>query len=331
MKKINWLYVIVACFLASCGSVQSFTFDELIPAETSFPEQLSTVAVVNNMVPIPSPKSSLLTLGSLEGDGKTTAESLAHGLADSHYFRQVIICDSALQGKTVVPFRGHRMLTSQEVDRLSAELGVDMLFTLDRVAIRTEKKQIVYQQVTVPFNVLEVQYVPTLSVYIPGRERPMRVVTLRDSVFWDIDPSLSDKALVEEISQRASSLLASHLVPHWENTTRLYFNGGSPEMRDAAVSLNENDWEGARSLWMALYESRKKGSLKLKAAFNTALACEMLGDMDKAMEWLSKAKALAKPNTEEEKIIGFYASLLDKRKGELPKLKLQMNRFQNKF
>lgn len=170
-------------FLASCGSVQSFTFDELIPAETSFPEQLSTVAVVNNMVPIPSPKSSLLTLGSLEGDGKTTAESLANGLADSHYFRQVIICDSALQGKTVVPFRGHRMLTSQEVDRLSAELGVDMLFTLDRVAIRTEKKQIVYQQVTVPFNVLEVQYVPTLSVYIPGRERPMRVVTLRDSVF----------------------------------------------------------------------------------------------------------------------------------------------------
>lgn len=331
MKKISWLYVIVACFLASCGSIQSFTFDELIPAETSFPEQLSTVAVINNMVPIPVPKNNLLTLGSLEGDGKAMAESLANGLADSHYFDQVIICDSALQGTTVIPFRGHRLLTSQEVSRLSSELGVDMLFSLDRLAIRTERKQIVYQQVAVPLDVLMVQFVPMLSVYIPGREKPVQVVTLRDSVFWDVDPSLSDKAMVGEISQRASSLLVSHLVPHWENTTRLYFNGGSPEMRDAVVSLNENDWEGARSLWMALYESRKKGSLKLKAAFNTALAYEMLGDIDKAMEWLSRAKVLAKPNTEEEKIIGFYTSLLDKRKGELPKLKLQMNRFQNKF
>ena len=53
MKKTSWLYVFIACFLASCSSIQSFTFDELIPAETSFPEQLATVAVVNNMVAIP--------------------------------------------------------------------------------------------------------------------------------------------------------------------------------------------------------------------------------------------------------------------------------------
>ena len=56
MKKTSWLYVFIACFLASCSSIQSFTFDELIPAETSFPEQLATVAVVNNMVAIPAPK-----------------------------------------------------------------------------------------------------------------------------------------------------------------------------------------------------------------------------------------------------------------------------------
>lgn len=331
MKKTGWLYVFIACFLVSCGSVQSFSFDELIPAETSFPEQLGTVAVVNNMVPIPTPKSSVLTLGTLEGDGKTAAEALANSLADSRYFRQIIICDSALQGTEAVPFRGHRLLSSQEVERLTSELGVDMLFALDRIAIQTERKQVVYPQFSVPFESLEIQLVPTLSVYVPGRDKPMRVMTVRDSVYWEIGPSLSDKAVVKEISERASSLLVPYLVPHWENTGRIYFSGGSPEMRDAVVSMGENDWAGARSLWESLYESRKKGSLKLKAAFNVALACEMQGDINKAFEWLAKAETLAKPGTEEEQIINFYKAQLDKRKLELPKLELQMNRFQNKF
>ena len=331
MKKTSWLYVFIACFLASCSSIQSFTFAEQIPAATSFPAQLANVAVVNNMVAIPAPKPSLLTLGSLEGDGKVASEMLAGGLADSRYFRQIIICDSALQGKEVHPFTGHRMLTSQEVDKLASELGVDMLFSLDRIAIHTERKQVVYPQLSVPFEALQVQLAPTLSVYVPGRDKPMRVLTVRDSVYWDIDPSVSDKAVIKEISERASSLLVPHLTPHWENTARIYFSGGSPEMRDAVVYLRENDWAGAQSLWESVYESRKKGNLKLKAAFNAALACEMQGDINQAFAWLVKAKALAKPATEEEQAIAFYASQLEKRKEELPKLELQMSRFQNKF
>ena len=331
MKKTSWLYVIIACFLVSCSSVQSFTFDELIPAETSFPERLTTVAVVNNMVSIPTPKSTLLTLGTLEGDGKMAAEVLANSLADSRYFSQIIICDSALQEKEATPFRGIRTLSAREVETLTAELGVDMLFSLDRIAVHTEKKQIVYPQLTVPFEALEIQLVPTLSVYIPGRDKPMQVITVHDSIYWDIDPYLSDKVVVKDVSERAASLLTSYLVPHWENTARIYFGGGSPEMRDAVVLLNENDWGAARSLWESLYANRKKGSLKLKAAFNVALACEMQGDIHQAIEWLAKAKVLSKPGSEEERLIEFYTSLLDKRKKELPKLELQMGRFQNKF
>lgn len=331
MRKTSWLYVIIACFLVSCSSVQSFTFDELIPAETSFPERLTTVAVVNNMVSIPTPKSTLLTLGTLEGDGKMAAEVLANSLADSRYFRQIIICDSALQEKEATLFRGIRMLSAQEIETLIAELGVDMLFSLDRIAIHTEKKQIVYPQLAMPFEALEIQLVPTLSVYIPGRDKPMQVITVHDSIYWDIDSSLSDKVVVKDVSERAASLLTSYLVPHWENTARIYFGGGSPEMRDAVVSLNENDWESARNLWESLYADRKKGSLKLKAAFNVALACEMQGDIHQAVEWLDKAKVLAKPGSEEERLIELYTSLLDKRKKELPKLELQMSRFQNKF
>ena len=96
MKKYASLLIgIAGCVLASCSSVQFLSFDQLCPADVSFPEQLRNVAVVNNMPPIPSPKSGVLTLGHLEGDGKTSAEALAESLADTRYFDQVIICDSA--------------------------------------------------------------------------------------------------------------------------------------------------------------------------------------------------------------------------------------------
>ena len=85
-----------ATMLVSCGGLQSFTFDQLYPAEVTFPEQVRTVAVVNHAPAIPSPKKNLLTLGKLDGDGKVLSETLAGGLADSRYFQQVVISDSAI-------------------------------------------------------------------------------------------------------------------------------------------------------------------------------------------------------------------------------------------
>ena len=37
-----------ATMLVSCGGLQSFTFDQLYPAEVTFPEQVRTVAVVKS-------------------------------------------------------------------------------------------------------------------------------------------------------------------------------------------------------------------------------------------------------------------------------------------
>ena len=114
-----------ATMLVSCGGLQSFTFDQLYPAEVTFPEQVRTVAVVNHAPAIPSPKKNLLTLGKLDGDGKVLSESLAGGLADSRYFQQVVISDSAItQELTEGEF-----LPQSVVDSLFQVLGVDMILS----------------------------------------------------------------------------------------------------------------------------------------------------------------------------------------------------------
>ena len=56
MKKYIMAGILLAAtMLVSCGGLQPFTFDQLYPAEVTFPEQVRTVAVVNHAPAIPFP------------------------------------------------------------------------------------------------------------------------------------------------------------------------------------------------------------------------------------------------------------------------------------
>lgn len=102
-------------------------------------------------------------------------------------------------------------------------------------------------------------------------------------------------------------------------------------MRDAEVCVGENDWVGARELWTGLYKRYKKGNLKMKAAYNIALSYEMEGNFNKAEEWLSKAKSLLKPGSDEVRMLASYEKLLKERMETTLKLNIQMSRFGNNF
>lgn len=49
------------------------------------------------------------------------------------------------------------------------------------------------------------------------------------------------------------------------------------------------DWEGALKNWTTVYESSTKKKIRAKAAFNAALACEVLGDLTAAQSWVQKS------------------------------------------
>ena len=307
--------------------IQPFTFDQLYPAEVTFPEQVRTVAVVNHAPAIPFPKKDLLTLGRLEGDGKVLSESLAGGLADSHYFYQVVISDSAITQKLT----GGEILPQPVVDSLTQVLGVDMILSVDRIQLLTGKKEIYYPGLISPFAAFDLKIRPVVRAYIPSRVMPVVTISKVDSMLWDLTPMLSDHDVVKEASQHTGITLVNQLVPHWKNVERIYFDGGNPDMRDAAVSLREGDWQEAGRLWKNLYDSLKKGKLKSRAAFNMALACEVQGVMDEAVSWIEKAKSCASKGSEEERAALFYSTVLQERAKDFQLLNLQMARFGNKI
>lgn len=327
MKKYS-LYIIlfVSVIVSSCSSIRTLTFDQLSPAEVNFPYQISVVGVVNNMPSRPKAKSNILTLGKLEAEGKVAAETLAGFLADSKFFNQVIICDSALCADDF-----STVLTPDEVNELSSMLGVDMLVSFERLFLDVEKKEYTNPGWDVSIPVLQVQVTPIVRLYIPGRQKPLVELTATDSLYFDMGYRISEKELIEEATRHATSVISNKIVPYWKTVNRLYFDGGGVEMRDAGVYVNEGNWDAARELWTQVYNRLKKGNTKFRAAYNIALSYEMTADMDKAEEWLKKASDCVKTGSEEEMVLKYYIPQFMKRKDELGKLNVQMGRFNNNF
>lgn len=80
------------------------------------------------------------------------------------------------------------------------------------------------------------------------------------------------------------------IAPTWMDEQRLYFASGSKEMRNASELVASNKWLDAAAIWQRVIQNPdSKDELKAKAAFNMAVANEMLGNFDVSLEWLSKS------------------------------------------
>ena len=274
MKRSASLIILVAGTLfASCSSLQTISFDQLQAADVSFPDAVRKVAVINNMPVLKTKDNHEILSSELEGDGKVASEALAENIANVNYFDQVIICDSVFRAQDKVP-RVNVILTKEEVRKLSEDLGVDMILSFDRIHIQTKPGVLFYPDFPMPIDAVDGIISPIVRVYIPNRDKPLFVVAKQDTISWEIEPALSDRKIVKEASEYAASIPVEHLLPHWDEVARFYYDGGNIEMRDAGVYLRENNWDEAYSQWKIAYEKRK-GQQKMKAAFNIALYYEI--------------------------------------------------------
>ena len=246
-----------------------------------------------------------------------------------------MICDSALNGKRLHG-NGYRLIPRKEAASLAKDLGVDAIFSLDRIILQNEKRVVgtsgLYELqpgLYEPLPVVMTKITAVLNIYSPMREKPLATVVSTDSVEWDWTYVPSDKRLLAEAAHISAGMLGRDLVPYWMQTSRVYYAGGCVEMRDAAVCVDEGDWQEAHNLWLSLYENRKSAKIKSHAALNLALASEMQGRLDEAKNWLDKAKSYIEEGSEEEMVWKFNSAQLMKRRGDFVHLQSQMSRFEN--
>lgn len=84
---------------------------------------------------------------------------------------------------------------------------------------------------------------------------------------------------------------ANKIAPVWQNDKRILYHIGSKEMENAAILAIKGQWVEAAAEWQKVFAINKR-KLSAKASYNLALANEMLGKFDVALEWLRKAQEL---------------------------------------
>lgn len=118
-----------------------------------------------------------------------------------------------------------------------------------------------------------------------------------DTISWQSD-EINAFVTLQKLPQRGKALkeaaqisaisFAEFLVPHWEPVQRMYYKSGSSGLRKTEKFISEGKWLEAAKIWKANINNKNK-RIAAKSMFNMALAAEMEGHLDTAIDWAVKS------------------------------------------
>jgi len=130
--------------------------------------------------------------------------------------------------------------------------------------------------------------------------------------------------LLKNAAEYLGQSFASKLIPSWMPVERMYYKSGNIEMLKAEKLALHNDWLKAAEIWNRM-TTNKNDVMAAKAKFNMALACEIEGKPDLAIEWLIRSyNGLKKENMEHRLNCQRYVNVLAMRKKDIVRLGKQM-------
>ena len=329
MAKLNViLTVVVGLLFSSCVSFGYVTFERLEAGSVNYPESVRKVGVVNNMpyFDLARLDKKVLDMPHLEGDGTIAADTLAHLLASAEYFDDVVICDDMLQGMEA-SFSEPYSLSKMRVDSLMEEMGVDVLFSLDRIKIDLAPWYASSGWNGSQYRGVKVIVTPVLFAYVPGRDGAWFAISHQDSIGFNWNEPMSLGKFQKDASSYSAYMLMEYLLPSWKMVERPFYASGCVEMRDANVYMMSENWSDAFRLWKQAYET-KNGKKKMMAAYNLAIYYEVHDDTERALEYLEEAMSLVKSGSYDAGMMNFYRMQLKNRIEKRQKLDMQMRRFE---
>jgi hypothetical protein len=118
----------------------------------------------------------------------------------------------------------------------------------------------------------------------------------------------------------AGTRFAEFLAPHWVEVDRMYYRSGHTELKETDELIAQNQWLEAAKIWKKNTTSTNK-SIAAKSMYNMALACEMSGEMDAAMDWAIKSfYVFANKNPQHSFNCQEYIRILAQRKQDIQKI-----------
>jgi tetratricopeptide (TPR) repeat protein len=128
----------------------------------------------------------------------------------------------------------------------------------------------------------------------------------------------SKSSAIKESGIFAGRQYGFRISPMWVKVRRTYFTGRHDDLKLAKSYVKRGDWDAAIEIWKNLVNDLNE-KIARRSAYNMAIASEVRGELDMAIEWANKSKKIG------EKKARNYIKVLHIRKNNKEKLKKQLN------
>ncbi len=338
----NLLSLILVCIsLTACVTTfdtRTTQIEIMKPGIFNFPENIKTVALINSVPysqldqPFQYIRHSVYSTDSstyheLQGTefdptikykdlSNTCLDALAWTLKKEGYFSQVINYHDSLSYIT----QSNQELFNPE--RLFRKTKSDLCIILDQFSFNVERLKdngivtncaslswtIAYRNDTSAYTYKQIDTLTFTSKDLPR----------------ELTDNMKIKMAVNNSATFFGQTLCSKIIPAWIPVDRMYYTSHDKDMRQAEKYVISNEWPKAAVIWSKQTESKNQ-MIVAKATYNMALACEMEGKPDEAINWLLKSYSIVKKNNKDYKeSCQQYINILTLRKKEIEKLNLQV-------
>ena len=343
MKIFKIIILICALALSSC-TTSSIVVSIQKPADITIPSDIKTVVVANRSLPAKKNLAGNIIEGLVTGEGigtdkmgsKYCVEGLVSILDDSERYETKNIGDLELKGTGTSSFPPP--LKWKKVNKLCKTYNADALIVLEtfdsdsrilyakpvRRTVKKNGKKIVEMRHKA---VLEMKIVSGWRIYDNSKQIIIdenKFTELKEFSAW----GSSNKDAESKLPYRSSALKQSgdfagfnygkRISPIWIQARRVFYSGKEDLLKKASKDVKSNQWDDAITIWKDMVNLNDK-KIASKASYNMALASEIKGYLDAAIDWAKKAKALG------DKKANSYISILNKRKEDQIKLNKQLN------
>lgn len=315
MSRLKTYKIFLFCLIAlTTGSCKSYytalSIETPKPAKEELPDDIQSIALMNRSLNNQflmhredslqlyfyrnSYQLSAIVLDSMAAD--TTIRALAALMFESGRYDVVVPVRRNFQRN--LPYDSiPDPLSPVLVSQLCRQYNTDALMVMEQFSTKvmtdyTQDRYIDrYSGTTYSlYASLDLKYDALFRIYKPGSE--IREIKLSDTINWESDgdtqlrlfsrlPSIKQALINAGI--KVALDVDDKISPSWISEKRGYFI--FDQKNDSGQQLiNENKTEEAKAFWMEKAQSTNK-KIRSRAEYNLALASELEGDVDQAIEW----------------------------------------------
>ncbi|HEX2935058.1 MAG TPA: DUF6340 family protein [Bacteroidales bacterium] len=345
MRKLlhQALFILAVGSLFSCKTTQ-VSVEVLKPAQITIPSQIKSIAIINGSTPSKRDRARNVMEGLITGEvpfvDKRAAEQCITGVVNrlqgAPRFKSAVLTGIQIKGTGTRQFPAP--LDWNYVDEICRNSNVDAIAVLEvfdsnnmysqseREAKRKEgDKEIKYTEYIAHLNVeIEAGW----RIYYPEKQQIIDQNIYNDSREWNNASNTPKKAqaglpalesAVSDAGYYAGQQYAVRISPLWIWVTRQYYKKGNTDFELATRKAKVNDWKGAAELWQK-HINNSDPKIAGYANYNMALACEMEGDLESALDWAQKSYVNYKNNSAR-----YYVNILKQRINDQVRLQEQMD------